>query len=448
MVQAPKLLVDNPLRKRSPQILRVRSALEMKSKIATQMQQAITSIVLKREEISPEPFHGSKNNIGDKIFFQIEVQVCSAISTPFKAARGSDGDISILPIHQSKSGIMEAIKQTVAQNFGGAAHQAVSESQQFALEQVPSLTGKVAVITGGSEGIGYGCSHTMLTNDIKKLFILSVSKEVVDGAVNAVKEEMGQEAADKMVWLQCDLSDWKQVKETADKIASSTDRIDIMINNAARGIMTYQTTDYGVDRHMALNHMGHVILNSHLMPIMKKTASDGNTVRIVILSSNAHQGTPSDCKFESLDELNQDLGPNGQYGRSKLAGILYARYLARHLTQSHPNILANATHPGFVDTKMSTQDIHEPYPLGGYAMSVGMAPIKKDIWMGAVSTMFAATKTSKSGEYLCPPAVPESGTDLAQNEELGERLMKLTRDLVKEKTYADSAAKGCPFADY
>ncbi|KAL8898027.1 MAG: hypothetical protein Q9192_002285 [Flavoplaca navasiana] len=347
-----------------------------------------------------------------------------------------------------RSGIMDSIKQTVAQNLGGAAHQAVSESQQFALEQVPSLTGKVAVITGGSQGIGYGCSHTMLTNDIKKLFILSMSKEVVDGAVNAVKEEMGQESADKMVWLQCDLSDWKQVKETADKIASSTDRIDIMINNAARGIMTYQTTEYGVDRHMALNHMGHVILNSHLLPIMKKTASEGNQVRIAILASNAHQGAPSDCKFESLDELNQDLGPNGQYGRSKLANILYARYLARHLTQSHPNILANATHPGFVDTKMSTQDIHEPYPLGGYAMSVGMAPIKKNIWMGCVSTMFAATKTPKSGEYICPPAIPESGTDLAQNEELGEKLMKLTRDVIKEKTYADSAAKGCPFQDY
>lgn len=126
---------------------------------------------------------------------------------------------------------METIKKTVAQNLGGAAHQAVSESQQFALEQVPSLTDKVAVITGGSEGIGYGCSHTMLANDIKKLFILSMSKDVIDGAVNAVKEEMGQEAADKMVWLQCDLSDWKQVKNTADKIASSTDRIDIMIHS-------------------------------------------------------------------------------------------------------------------------------------------------------------------------------------------------------------------------
>ncbi|KAL8930839.1 MAG: hypothetical protein Q9208_000380 [Pyrenodesmia sp. 3 TL-2023] len=343
---------------------------------------------------------------------------------------------------------MEAVKKTVAQNVGGPAHSAVSEGQQFALEQVPSLTGKVAVITGGSEGIGYGCSHTMLSHDIKKIFMLSVSQEVVDGAKDAIKEEMGQEAADKIVWFQCDLSDWKKVAQVAGEIAKQTDRIDIMVNNAGRGIMTYQTTEYGVDRHMALNHMGHVILNSHLLPIMKKTASEGNTVRIVMLASNAHQSAPSDCKFESLDELNQDLGPQAQYGRSKLAAILYARYLAKHLTQSHPNILANATHPGFVQTKMSTEDIHEPYPLAGYAMSVGLAPVKKDIWMGCVSTMFAATKTDKSGEYICPPAVAESGTELSQDAELGERLMKLTRDVIKEKTYDDSAAKGCPFQDY
>lgn len=199
---------------------------------------------------------------------------------------------------------------------------------------------------------------------------------------------------------------------------------------------------------MALNHMAHVILTSHLLPILKKTADSGSTVRIVNLGSNAHQATPSNCKFESLEELNQDYGPNGQYGRSKLAGILYARYLSRHLTTQHPNILANATHPGFVETKMSVDDIHEPYPLGGYAMSVGMAPLKKNIMQGCVSTVFAATKTDKSGQYICPPAVPESGNDLAQDDQLGERLMKLTRDLVKEKTYEDSAAKGCPFTDY
>ena len=199
---------------------------------------------------------------------------------------------------------------------------------------------------------------------------------------------------------------------------------------------------------MAINHTAHVILTSHLLPLMKKTASQGNTVRITNLGSNAHQATPSDCKFESLDELNQDLGPNGNYGRSKLAAILYSRYLARHLTAKEPKILCNATHPGFVATKMSIDDIHEPFPLGGYAMSTGMQPFKKDQFEGCVSTVYTSTKTENSGEYVCPPAVPESGSSLAQDEELGERLMKLTVEVVKERTESDSAAKGCPFNMY
>jgi len=59
------------------------------------------------------------------------------------------------------------------------------------------------------------------------------------------------------------------------------------------------------------------------------------------LGSNAHQATPSDCKFKYLEELNQDLGPNGQYGRSKIAVVLYSKYLAKHLTKEYPRILAN-----------------------------------------------------------------------------------------------------------
>lgn len=83
-------------------------------------------------------------------------------------------------------------------------------------------------------------------------------------------------------------------------------------------------------------------------------------MRIVNQASNAHELVPKDCKFSSLDELNTDLGPNAQYGRSKLANILYTKYLARHLSKEHPNILAFATHPGFVRTRMTREAIHEP----------------------------------------------------------------------------------------
>ena len=194
------------------------------------------------------------------------------------------------------------------------------------------------------------------------------------------------------------MSDWKHVAKVATDISKETDRLDILVNNAARGIMTYQLTDYGVDRHMAVNHMGHVILTSHLLPLLKKTADSGSKVHIVNTASNAHESVPKDCQFKSIDDLNKDLGPMPQYGRAKLTAILYSKYLNRHVTKEHPNLLANAIHPGVVKTKMSEEDIFEPYPLAGYLMSGGLTPFKKDQFEGALSTLYAATVTGKSGK--------------------------------------------------
>jgi NAD(P)-dependent dehydrogenase (short-subunit alcohol dehydrogenase family) len=158
------------------------------------------------------------------------------------------------------------------------------------------------------------------------------------------------------------LSNWAEVKKVAEQIKKSTDRLDILVNNAGRGIMTYQLSSYGVDLHLAINHFGHVLLTSYLLELLKKTAEQHGTVRIVNQASNAHQGAPSDVKFESLDELNQDLGPNPQYGRSKLANILYTRYFDRHVTKGgFPKVLMNCSHPGFVSTRQSTEHIHEAY---------------------------------------------------------------------------------------
>ena len=342
--------------------------------------------------------------------------------------------------------MVDYVKNTVAENFGGVAQKL--GTHQFSLELCPDVSGKVAVGTGLSEGIGYGVAFTLLKNNLSQLHVISLNKETMDGAIKDIKERLGEQAADRVKWYECDMADWVAVAETAKKISQSTDRIDMVFNNAGRGIMTYQTTPLGVDRHMAANHVGPVILTSHLLPILKKTAANGNIVRINNQASNLHTSVPKDLKFESLEDLNQDLGPNAQYGRSKLAAILYARYLARHLTSAHPNILANATHPGIVETKMSSEDIHEPFPIAGYGMSAGMYPFKKDQMEGAVSSTYALTTIKESGQYICPPATPESGSEQSQDEKLQEQLMNLTRQLVKDKLPKESVGSGCPLKDY
>jgi NAD(P)-dependent dehydrogenase (short-subunit alcohol dehydrogenase family) len=345
---------------------------------------------------------------------------------------------------------MQAVKNTIAENLGTqilGSHSLAPADQQFSLEEVPDLSGKVALVTGGSEGIGYGCTHTLLSHNVSKLFILALEEDVANDAKSAIAKEMGQEKADRVEFIQCDLSDWEQTGKVALQISEKTDRLDILINNAARGIMTYQLNKYGIDLHMATNHMGHVVLTSHLLPILKSTAEKGNTVRLVQLGSNLHENAPKETKFESVDELNTDFGPQPLYGRTKLASILYAKYLDRHLHSKYPNILSNAIHPGIVDTRQSAVHIHEAYPLLGYGMSVGAAPFKKNQFEGCVSAMFAATKTEKSGQYICPPAIIEPGSDKANDVQLGEQLMDLTWKVVKEKTKSTSADKGCPFKE-
>ncbi|WP_254558559.1 SDR family NAD(P)-dependent oxidoreductase, partial [Salmonella enterica] len=85
-------------------------------------------------------------------------------------------------------------------------------------------------------------TYTLLKHNIARLYILSVSKEVVDGAQDAIAKDLGADKADRTQWFQCDMSDWKRVKEVAEAVKKDADRLDILVNNAGRGIMSYELT--------------------------------------------------------------------------------------------------------------------------------------------------------------------------------------------------------------
>ncbi|AEO62140.1 hypothetical protein MYCTH_103818 [Thermothelomyces thermophilus ATCC 42464] len=308
---------------------------------------------------------------------------------------------------------MQEIKNTLAENFGGPV--TALGSHQFKLVDCPDLTGKVAVVTGGVKVSALvWFNYTFLKHSINKVYTLSVAEEVINGAKEVVARELGQDKADRIVFLQCDLSDWLRVKEIAETIKHDTDRLDNLVNNAGRGIMTAELTS-----------------------CKKKNAERGNIVRISSQASNMHHKVPSDIKFASLEEINTDLGRNQLYSRSKLAVILYKRYyFDRRVTRNgHLNLLMNATHPGFVSSKQSRADIFEAFPIGGFGMSYGPEPFKKDEFEGAVPTVYAATVADKGGQHICAPATPEAGSELSQSEELAERLMELTRNVVRERRW-------------
>jgi NAD(P)-dependent dehydrogenase (short-subunit alcohol dehydrogenase family) len=133
---------------------------------------------------------------------------------------------------------MEFIKRLLAENLGGSFHLLTSKDQSFSLDEVPDLRGRVGIVTGGTEGVGFACTYTLLSRNISRLFILSVSQEKAEDALNMIEEKLGSKARQAVGWKQCDLSDWEQTVHVAREISKKTDRLDIVINNAARGVMT------------------------------------------------------------------------------------------------------------------------------------------------------------------------------------------------------------------
>jgi NAD(P)-dependent dehydrogenase (short-subunit alcohol dehydrogenase family) len=215
----------------------------------------------------------------------------------------------------------------------------------FSLDEVPDLSGKVALVTGGAEGIGYACTKVLLENNAEKVFILSKPDDPVEKAIKS----FGEQYRKKVEWIKCDLSKWEtDTVKAADKISASTSHLDIVINNAARGIMLPATDSHGIDLHLSSNHIGHVVLMSHLLPLLMKTAEDKTkTVRIVQMASMSHEQAPPETTFDNDDDWQQGIGIHKSYARSKLANILYARWMADRLPK---NVIMNATHPGVVNT--------------------------------------------------------------------------------------------------
>ena len=99
---------------------------------------------------------------------------------------------------------------------------------------------------------------------------------------------------------QLDLASFKSIRQCAQNLLESEDKIDYLINNA--GVMQtpqWQTED-GMERQMGTNHFGHFLFTELVMPLVKKSASSGHHPRIVIVSSLAHDWDPAGINFEDI----------------------------------------------------------------------------------------------------------------------------------------------------
>ena len=277
-----------------------------------------------------------------------------------------------------------------------------------------------------------------------KLYILSDKQDHFHQAMNLFKQEIPS-ADQKVEWKQIDLLNLKAV-DSLGKTLAKLPRLDTIWCNAGVGTGPRSLSPDGIDAHFTLNHLSHFVLMHHLLPLVRKTGREYGEARVVFTSSSLHATAPSSVKFQSKEEINEDIGPNSLYARSKVANLLYARQLAKIVEGE--NVFINAIHPGAVKTGISIADISnseqnyqvgdpDAYGIAGKTVINTLRPFFKDVEEGCLSALFAGTsprvvQEGIRGEYICPPDQVEESSNQGKDDELGRDLWTLSDKLVKE----------------
>ena len=200
------------------------------------------------------------------------------------------------------------------------------------LENLFSVKGKVALVTGGAKGIGAMITRGLVEGGAK-VYISSRSA----GVCQAFADEMNK--IGECVALPMDLLSVENCQKLADQLSELEPKLDILINNsgASWGAPLGEYPEKGWDKVMDLNVKSVFYLTQSLLPLIKAAGSPDVPSRIINISSIAGEGTNSISAYA--------------YGPSKAAVTHLSKILAGELVKDH--VLVNAIGPGFFPSNMT-----------------------------------------------------------------------------------------------
>jgi len=287
------------------------------------------------------------------------------------------------------------------------------------VSQDVKLEGKTVVITGANTGIGKTTALDMSRRGAK-VVILCRDMERAEAAAGEIRDSTKGE----VICHRLDLADLASVRECAEQLGNSLEKIDILINNAGIMACPQMKTKDGFEMQLGTNHIGHFLLTNLLMPQLKKAAPGA---RIVNVSSLAHKS--GRINWEDIHYENTPYHRFTAYSQSKLANVLFTKELARKGEGSGVN--AYALHPGVIATDLGRhmEDINCFMRM----MWRCFAPMIKTADSGANTTIFCAIDPSiaeHNGRYYsdCKVSTP---SPQAENVEDAKKLWDLSEQMVK-----------------
>jgi NAD(P)-dependent dehydrogenase (short-subunit alcohol dehydrogenase family) len=260
---------------------------------------------------------------------------------------------------------------------------------------VPDLTGKRAVLTGGSDGIGLVIARRLAAAGAD--LVLPVRNRGKGEA--AVSEIRSRVPGARITLHTTDLSSLASVDAFADALLAEGRPIDVLIANA--GVMTPPERQVTVDGHelqLATNHLGHFALVGHLMPLLV-----AGRARVTSQSSVAARSGA--VHWDDLDWARSYRAARA-YSSSKIAGSLVALELDRRSVAHGWGITSNLSHPGIAPTSL----LAARPEIGRSGESREIRLIRRLSAMGVVGTpetaalpaLLAATSPDTGGRFYGP----------------------------------------------
>lgn len=253
------------------------------------------------------------------------------------------------------------------------------------VETLFSVSGRRAVVTGGSRGIGRMITEGLLTNGAA--VVITSRKE---DQLRASAEEMSH--LGKIHAFPADLSEPDQVARFADDVRGVFgDELDILVNNAGAvwGAPLEEFPVEGFDKVLNINVRAPFLLTQELLPELRAAGSEAHPARVVNIGS--------------IDGIRVPLMDNFSYSAAKAGVHQLTRHLAQKLVDQH--ITVNAIAPGPFESKMMAFALSTPEGRQEVARHVPMGRIgtPEDV-AGAVIYL-----CSRAGSYLTGAVIPVDG---------------------------------------
>ncbi len=259
-------------------------------------------------------------------------------------------------------------------------------------DDIPDLTGRVAVVTGANGGLGYETALALAAHGAH--VVMAVRNQTKAAEAEARIRAAHPDASLELVAL--DLGDQSSVRRAAETILAAHPVIDVLVNNAGLMAMPERQTADGYEMQFGVNHLGHWTLTALLLPGLLRADAAGRDARVVTVTSVARfVGSAVDPENPHLRGAYE---PWGSYGQAKLSNYYFGLGLQRRFEDARVGVKSLLAHPGLSNTDLQAHTVEE----GGGGIwgpffhvlttTFGMRPDQ-----GARMQLRAATDPSASG---------------------------------------------------